>query len=292
MAPAMQALDEIAAEVHRYGGWAIQSSPLPLPALVQIVSSGNCDFCGDAITPALVVAAIRAKDAAPLASLYKSWLESGLPLSKLGRGLNDGEGIYWKFLRGLPDGDKVINDAGFFNDAPNQRNGIMDITRAFAASKAGDAPNARTVCELLLAWRLGLPGLAFISASELEVMGKNFAGAAYTLNSGGKEGALFAARISAILKDRQKNDLANGRLVQVSSPKGGAMAVLSELPNGDFWFMGTNFGSTREVVELEAPKYKTARDILTGKDLGPANAGKFSLALDGGQARHVLLHMK
>lgn len=71
LTPGLDALDEAAREVHRYGGWAMQDDVLP-PSLTPVVLAGAVDFSRDSITPAAAAYALLSGDAAPLAALLRA----------------------------------------------------------------------------------------------------------------------------------------------------------------------------------------------------------------------------
>ena len=77
LTPGLDALDEAAREVHRYGGWAMQDDVLP-PSLTPVVLAGAVDFSRDSITPAAAAYALLSGDAAPLAALLRASPASGV----------------------------------------------------------------------------------------------------------------------------------------------------------------------------------------------------------------------
>lgn len=288
LAPALGALDEMAAEVHRYGGWAIQADALP-PNVMEAVLAGLCDFCRDAATPALAAYALMSEDPAPLAALYKSWLECGVEQHRFGRGLNDWEGVDPRILEGL---SSIDDDFELFEDLPANEAGLIPLEEIFKTVFTGTDADYASFYNILLAWRLGLPGMAFISSAEMEKMGENLAGAYIMARRDAK--SAFTARLSALLKARRENNLAAGSLCSITEGKNGAIAILSALPEGGYWLMACNFGANGEKLEISLPrKGLAARDILSGQNLSAASAsGKLPLSLDGRQARHVLLLLK
>lgn len=168
-----------------------------------------------------------------------------------------------------------------------------EILRKVFSGIDGKNADYGALYNIFYAWRLGLPGVAFINSSELEQMGENFAGS--ILSSSRRDGARgnFLATLRALLAERKKSELANGRLVAVSNGNGGACGVLSQLPSGGYWFMASNFGDKRANVEINLPqKARKAKNAVTGASLSSnlkSGGGKFLIALDAYQAVHVLL---
>lgn len=594
--PALEAMNSVALEVHRYGGWAIQADPLP-PQAMQAVLEGSCDFCRDAVTPALVAYALLKKDAVPLASLHAAWLKDNVDQSRMGRGLNDFEGIQWQILKGMPkeheiaigslamsqlpplkqlaphsgkektstkkaaapttkkgpakqkksqkalinkvntqklavesgpkDGTqppvlakaapkatvaenlteqpekllaaadaklaspmagaellqspsaphtllprprsiphdnlpaplpenvapqsgkaKISSDGALMEQGPQKEraepakatgeveggidarqktasenlpkgqesaisaeqnaevetsaetpvetpaktSGVQNAEKNAEPEKPAESPvetaadqkneyafggghgekegeeaapeeikseadeepqvlpnksNSQEVLEklreqhkeemeemfptgiplvitpgtssepvqlediynrlfagrkgggyeafynLFFAWRIGLPGLAFISAAEMESLGENFAGSVLWKGVSHGNKKVFLPRLRKLLEVRHKCDLANGRVVAVSSGKNSTCGVLSRLPGNGYWLVASNFGDSRAVVELALPeKVRRARDAATGASLdGCLGAGgnRLRMSLDGYQSTHILL---
>lgn len=129
LSPGLEALNILADQVHRYGGWSLQADPVPAE-LVERILAGSCDFCREDSTEKLLLHALENGDPSGLARLYKGWLEKGLDQRRLARGF-----------------DSPFSEAS--------------CTGA-KSREAGEIP-------LLLHWRAGLPGLAFFSPSELGV---------------------------------------------------------------------------------------------------------------------------
>ena len=172
LTPGLDALDEAAREVHRYGGWAMQDDVLP-PSLTPVVLAGAVDFSRDSITPAAAAYALLSGDAAPLAALLRASQASGVDQSRLARGLHDWRAVDWRPLLDLPQGRELIRKAQRLAGAPPEAMRLWTTPASLAARALGLKPaeasasaadgngkNAalREACLLLLGWRVGLPG--------------------------------------------------------------------------------------------------------------------------------------
>ena len=180
LTPGLDALDEAAREVHRYGGWAMQDD-VP-PSLTPVVLAGAVDFSRDSITPAAAAYALLSGDAAPLAALLRASQASGVDQSRLARGLHDWRAVDWRPLLDLPQGRELIRKAQRLAGAPPEAMRLWTTPASLAARALGLKPaeasasaadgngkNAalREACLLLLGWRVGLPGLSFVSPQDL-----------------------------------------------------------------------------------------------------------------------------
>ena len=303
LAPGLEALDEAAREIHRYGGWALQADALP-PALAPLILSGPVDFNRDAATPRAAVEALLTGDAAPLASTLRAALDAGVTQSRCARG---------------PLGESGVG--------PGAAGGAKGETAAALAARAlglpvrmpatpGEQRALREACLFLLGWRIGLPGLAFFSPQELTgALGPAAAEGLTPLwdATPGRAGAApplalafgplaeqeadsssFLGAVARLLLARKASGLALGELVAVSGGRDGWAAAVSSLPDGGMWVVAGNASPRRRTVSIPLPRAAaSARDAAPGAaGLEPprlAGARSLELVLDGRQCRHVLL---
>ena len=139
LTPGLEALDEAAREIHRYGGWAMQADALPA-ALTPLVLSGPVDFQRDAATPVAVARALREGDAAPLAAALRAALDAGIEQRRCARGLDDGCGLL-PTERGETAASLALRALGLPARVP---------------AAAGERRALREACLFLLGWRIGL----------------------------------------------------------------------------------------------------------------------------------------
>ena len=340
LTPGLDALDEAAREVHRYGGWAMQDDVLP-PSLTPVVLAGAVDFSRDSITPAAAAYALLSGDAAPLAALLRASQASGVDQSRLARGLHDWRAVDWRPLLDLPQGRELIRKAQRLAGAPPEAMRLWTTPASLAARALGLKPaeasasaadgngkNAalREACLLLLGWRVGLPGLSFVSPQDLSgaldlprstadlpaslgltpLWGDNpgNVGQSGTPAAPSAFGALeqqwadrqsFLHSMARLLRARRDAGLAEGKLLAVFSGPPGCVAVLSALPSGGCWLLAANFSAEKRIFPLTLPSgiaAREARDIGGGQDLSSAltrNGHGLELELDGRHSRHVLL---
>ncbi len=340
LTPGLDALDEAAREVHRYGGWAMQDDVLP-PSLTPVVLAGAVDFSRDSITPAAAAYALLSGDAAPLAALLRASQASGVDQSRLARGLHDWRAVDWRPLLDLPQGRELIRKAQRLAGAPPEAMRLWTTPASLAARALGLKPaeasasaadgngkNAalREACLLLLGWRVGLPGLSFVSPQDLSgaldlprstadlpaslgltpLWGDNpgNVGQSGTPAAPSAFGALeqqwadrqsFLHSMGRLLRARRDAGLAEGKLLAVFSGPPGCVAVLSALPSGGCWLLAANFSAEKRIFPLTLPSgiaARAARDIGGGQDLSSAltrNGHGLELELDGRHSRHVLL---
>lgn len=340
LTPGLDALDEAAREVHRYGGWAMQDDVLP-PSLTPVVLAGAVDFSRDSITPAAAAYALLSGDAAPLAALLRASQASGVDQSRLARGLHDWRAVDWRPLLDLPQGRELIRKAQRLVGAPPEAMRLWTTPASLAARALGLKPaetsasaadgngkNAalREACLLLLGWRVGLPGLSFVSPQDLSGaldlprstadlpaslgltplwgdnpgnVGQSGTPAATSafgaLEQQWADGQSFLHSMARLLRARRDAGLAEGKLLAVFSGPPGCVAVLSALPSGGCWLLAANFSAEKRIFPLTLPSgiaARAARDIGGGQDLSSAltrNGHGLELELDGRHSRHVLL---
>ena len=331
LVPGIEALESLAGEVHRYGGWAMQDDILP-PSLTRTVLATAVDFSRDSITPAAAGYALLSGDAAPLAALLKASLAAGVDHSRLARGLRDRQYVDWRPLLDLPDGKALVRHAQQLANGSPQALGLAATQAELAAralgldhTKAARPENAaamESACMLLLGWRMGLPGLTFLSPQDitgalglpkglLQGSGKGAteAGSVALWGAAGQIGGQtltplafgpldtqwnrdtsFARQIARILQSRKAAGLASGRLVQVTSGAAGCVATLSALPGGGYWLFAANFSDKKQhiVCPLPADAQGPGRDVLSGQSISKAGRA-VEIDLEARQARHVLL---
>lgn len=327
LVPGIEALESLAGEIHRYGGWAMQVDVLP-PSLTRAVLATAVDFSRDSITPAAAGYALLSGDATPLATLLKASLVAGVDHSRLARGLRDRQYVDWRPLLDLPDGKTLAHRAQSLAKGSPDALGLPATQAELAARALGlDATKAaqpentaamESACMLLLSWRMGLPGLTFLSPQDItgalglpQGSGKGASGAGAVLlwtatgQAGGQtlaplafgpldtqwsRDASFARHIARILQGRKAAGLAGGRLVQVTSEASGCIATLSALPGGGYWLLAANFSDKKQhlVCPLPADAQGPARDVLSGQSISKAGRA-LEIDLEARQARHVLL---
>ena len=331
LVPGIEALESLAGEVHRYGGWAMQDDVLP-PSLTRAVLATAVDFSRDSITPAAADYALLSGDAAPLAALLKASLAAGVDHSRLARGLRDRQYVDWRPLLDLPDGKALARRAQQLAKGAPDALGLpatqaelaaralgLDHTRAIRPENAAAMESA---CMLLLGWRMGLPGLTFLSPQDItgalglpqglpqgSGKGASDAGGVTLWAAAGQAGGQalaplafgpldtqwsretsFARQIARILQGRKSAGLAGGRLVQVTTGPSGCVATLSSLPGGGYWLLAANFSDKKQhiVCPLPADAQGPARDVQSGQSISKAGRA-LEIDLEARQARHVLL---
>lgn len=301
LAPGLEALDEAAREIHRYGGWAMQADALP-NVLAPLILSGPVDFTRDAATPSAAAAALLTGDAAPLASALRAGLAAGVDQSRCARGPL-GEGGLGPGASGETPASLALRALGLPARAP-----------AAAAEKRA----LREACLFLLGWRIGLPGLAFFSPQELTgalaqdgsegltplweaAQGRTGSAPPLTLAFGPlaeqeADGGSFLRAVSGLLLARKASGLALGELLAVSGGREGWLAAVSALPDGGMWLVAGNASARRRTVSIPLPRRAaSARDVAGAPDTAGApprlgaSGRSVELELDGRQCRHVLL---
>lgn len=301
LAPGLEALDEAAREIHRYGGWALQADGLP-PALAPLILAGPVDFTRDAATPKAAARALLTGDTAPLAGLLRAALAQGVDQSRLARG--------------------PLGEGGLGPDADGETPGALALRAlglpATPPAGATDGRALREACLFLLGWRIGLPGLAFLSPQELTgaiasagapdgltplwEAAPGRAGTAQPLRLAfgtlaEQEGRAdsFLRAVGRLLLARKASGLALGRLVAVSGGPDGWLAAISSLPEGGMWLTVGNASPKRRTLTLQLPQsVGSATDAAeAAPGLAPPRLGargrSVEVELDGRQCRHVLL---
>lgn len=323
LTPGVEALDALAREVRRYGGWSLQNEILP-PSLTTTVLDTSVDFSRDSSVPAAAAFALLSGDASPLTTLLQRSLAAGVDHSRLARGLDGGVRLDWRPLLDLADGAERVRQArsmpGFSSPEPE----IFASTAFLAARALGLAettaarpehsPAMHTACLLLLGWRLGLPGLAFVSPHDLtgalagpqsalpgapprvplwaeDTSGQAAATVPQVFGSLAHQAARpdsFAKDVAHLLRQRHKSGLASGSLRSVQAGPPGCVTALSALPGGGHWLLAANFSGTKKRLRCPLPsRTAQARDVFGG--VLPLKENILELELDARHARHILL---
>ncbi|MBO4300363.1 MAG: hypothetical protein J5861_02045, partial [Desulfovibrio sp.] len=171
----------------------------------------------------------------------------------------------------------------------------------------------RGACLLLLGWRIGLPGLVFLSPQDLVgaldvSMGNPAtpvvplweerslpAGRVASMIFGAladqwAQGDSFVKQISRLMHIRHAVGLAEGRLTRIVTGPPGCMAVWSALPHGGYWGFFANFSRKPQIMDCAVPQVDApiARDALSGHPL-QTDGRSLTVSIGAYEARHVLL---
>lgn len=323
LTPGFEALDTLAREIRRYGGWSLQNEILP-PSLATALLDTSVDFSRDSIVPAAAAFALLSGDVSPLTTLLRRSLAAGVDHSRLARGLDGGMRLDWRPLLDVADGAERVRQARnmpefsapepeFFASTAFLAARALGLADA-AAARAEHSPVMRPACLLLLGWRLGLPGLAFVSPHDLTGV---LAGPQSTLpgaspraplwaeDTSGQAAATvpqifgslahqavrpdsFAKEVAHLLRQRHKSGLASGSLRSVQAGPPGCVTALSSLPGGGHWLLAANFSGIKRRLRYPLPSRTThARDVFSGVLSLKENI--LELDLDARHARHILL---
>ena len=303
----------------------MQADILP-PSLMPLIQRAPVDLTRDTVTSPAAEYALLTGDAAPLASLLRQSMDSGVRQEGLARGLHQWQGVDWRPLRDLPGGEALFQRAcrlaGLHDDEYFWPTTPAGLARE-ALGRKPDAVPARDrrdteleeACLLLLAWRVGLPGLAFVSPQELQgalPLPKSTPGTAASAGlvpllepetaAGEVEPAPLAfgplseelrlprspASIMArLLHARAVSGVTRGRLLRVVSGPAGTLATVTRLPDGSCWVLAANFGSDSATLRIPLPVSGAAQDIVEQTSL--AVRGGLTVTLNGRSARHYLV---
>lgn len=270
LSPGMSALNEVARQIHRYGGWALQADPLPLRA-IQEVLRGPCDFCRDDITPLLVAYGLIMDDGRPIAKLYRDLIANGTDIGRLAHGFNSHKGLKPALLQDNPD---WVEQAQRLSELGSSFNFKQLFNQVYHGRQNKD--EIEKMRRFLLCWRLGLPGLSFIEFYPGSLIKPTDGWLEHTLTS------------------RSESGLAVGKVIEVIRGVGGTLGILSKLPNGGFWLMICNFGRFRAEITARLPSNvhsaidaSDARSLITN-----LNGNQFRLALDGKEAKNIIFEAK
>ena len=330
LTPGLEALDDAAREVHRYGGWAMQDDVLP-PTLTPAVLATAVDFTRDTITFPAAAYALLSGDAGPLGALLRASLAAHVDHSRLARGLHDWQAVDWRPLLDLPQGRELARNAQTLAKARTEDLLLWTTPASLAATSLGldaaaaarpeNAPALRKACLLLLGWRMGLPGPAFVSPQELtgalnlprppsglpaslgsvplwgENLGSGKASAPPAhlafgpLEQQWADSRSFLREAARLLRARHQAGLAQGTLLAVLPGPPGCLAVLSSLPDGGGWLLAANFSAQKRLFPLSLPagiQARAARDLSNGTSVR-LSGRNLEIKLEGREARHLLL---
>jgi hypothetical protein len=326
LTPAPEAVNDIAREVHRYGGWLMQADVLP-QSLTHHILNGAVDFARDSATWPAVAYALLSADVAPLVALLRASTASGVEHSRLARGPHDGVRVDWRAFLEVTDGTGLIRKAQALAGGPAE-NWRSRVTAASLAARALRLDAGRPVppenmqalrraCLSLLSWRIGLPGLVFVSPHDLTgtlspdasaggaavapVWGTNGrfprglpqASPAFgTLQDQWADGASFLHTVRSLLLARQGAGLHQGALRAIMAGPAGCAAALSELPDKRHWLLATNFSAERRDFPINLPREmhgKHARDVAGG-EVTAIRENRLVLTLESRQSRHLLIY--
>lgn len=324
LTPGYGALAAAAREVHRYGGWAVQADALP-PSLLAPVLRMGVDFSRDGLTAPAAEYALLSGDAAPLARLLRQAQEDGLDQSRLARGLHGWQGVDWRLLRDLPDGERLVREAQRLSGLDGEELRLWTTPASLAARALGldeaaalrpeNAESLRRATLALLACRAGLPGPLFISLQELTgaldvprsvsrdiLPSRGMVPLPGAAAGGGPvapaplafgplreqlaEQDSFLLLTARLLLARQAAGLARGKLVSVQQA-GGCLALCSTLPEGGCWLTVVNFSGQEREFSVQLPAEGDLLDIFSGQSL--AAGRRLSLHLAARQSRHLVM---
>ncbi|MDR2573860.1 MAG: hypothetical protein LBC94_05905 [Desulfovibrio sp.] len=326
LTPGPEAIDDTGREVHRYGGWLMQADVLP-QALTGRVLGGAADFTRDASVWPAVVYALLSADAAPLAATLRASMALGVEHRRLARGLQEGYYVDWRAFLEMPDGAELVQRARQLAGGSAEDSRLRTTIASLAARalqldekqalRPENAPAMRRAALSLLSWRMGLPGLVFVSPQDLtgmlsfEASGGRGGGAVplWGVNGLSKlgvsgenlvfgplqdqaaNGASFSRVVGKLLLARQAAGLHRGALRAVMAGSAGCIAVANKLPDGRHWLLATNFSKARRDFSVKLSgemEGKSARDVCSGEVL-PVRGNRLELSLEGHQSRHLLI---
>lgn len=259
LSPGLDALNELAMQIHRYGGWALQADPLPDYA-IEAVLDGMCDFCRDEETISATLTAINEGNAKSLIDLYERRLTNKMDISRLARGFNG-----WKLEQ--KDPNSYLRSSS--NPKPN-----------FSGNKAEQ--------KILAGLTFGLPGLAFSDS--------NFFNNSLTPKSSLSDNTANSPDrniIANLALARNTHELASGQFMGViKSDDNKAVGLISKLSAGGYWIVAVNFGLQKTSLAWPLPQaVLKSKDIESGRELdrNQTKAGQIlRLELDAQQCRNIV----
>jgi hypothetical protein len=326
LTPGPEALDDMAREVHRYGGWLAQADVLP-QSLTRRILNGAVDFARDAAAWPAAAYALLSGDAGPLAALLRAPAAQGVEYSRLVRGLDEGARVDWRAFLEVENGAELIRKAQHLAGGAAKNLGSLATAASLAAralrldaKRAALPENARAMrqaCLSLLSWKIGLPGLVFLSPHDLTGALAPDAAVHASANDGAAvvpvwemngqrpqpapvfgalpvqwaDGASFLHSVRNLLLARRGAGLHQGSLRAIVAGPAGCAAAISELPDGRHWLLATNFSAVPRDFSINLPQEmrgKYARDIAGGEVSG-IQGNRLVLALDARQSRHLLI---
>lgn len=322
LSPGPEALAALAGEIHRYGGWAVQDDRLP-PPLARRALAANVDFIRDSDTAAAAALALLTGDVTALAGTLQAALAANVDQQRVARGIRQDASLDFRPLRDLPKVHSLLR--------PLRDRLGMDATLSLTATTAGLAAQAwgwdvalacapaqrkrlEETCLLLLSWRVGLPGLTFLSPQDLTGLllpvrpssahsplrlpladagfatgGRTRQPLAFgTLSDQATHEDSFLEQMARLLHARRKAHLAEGRLLRIITGPPGCLAALTALPDGGYWLLAANFSATPQRLNCPLPPNALAHahDVTDGRPF-PALGRSINVNLSARQARHV-----
>lgn len=324
LTPGYGALTAAAREVHRYGGWAVQADALP-PSLLAPVLHMGVDFSRDSLTAPAAEYALLSGNAEPLARLLRQARDNNLDQTRLARGLHGWQGVDWRLLRDLPDGDRLVREAQHLSGLADEDFRLWTTPTSLAARALGlngeaalrpeNTERLRRASLALLACRAGLPGPLFVSLQELtgaldvprsvsrDILPSR--GLVPLPDASARSGSASPAPLAfgplreqtasqdsflmlaaRLLLARQAAGLAQGKLVSVQQTDG-CLALCSSLPEGGYWLTVINLSGRKHDFSVQLPAGGELLDIFSGQSL---TAGRrLSLSLAAYESRHLVM---
>lgn len=328
LSPGVEALEDTAREIHRYGGWAMQDEVFP-PSLTNSILAGPVDFTRESVIPAAVAVALLTQDTSLLTDFLQSCLTQNIDFSRLAHGLHSWQGIDWRPVFELPLGREVAarvqRTAGLAGDLylAASPTAISALALGYDIDEALDpehVPALRQSCLLMLSLRLGLPGLAFVSPQDLtgsfwlernvSILSRSLTPLwdqrqidriSHTNSQPLIFGSLdtqwankksFLHDVAYLLRLRYKFGLAQGRLYKIIDGPNGCLAIINRLPSGKYWILTVNFTAKTQTLDCILPDRATRVQNIFPRQgsLELADNGRnLKLRLAPRQARHILL---
>lgn len=273
LAPGFNAIAQLGMEIHRYGGWSLNADAIPPSLWPQLLTEG-LDFCVDDALPVAATATLANGNTAPLITLLQSSITQGIPQKRMVRGL-------------AKDATETL--AAQILRARQLRAGTANIAQL------------RSISLLLLGVRAGLPGLCFVSPSDLS--GATSIQAAPLWHTG-QNVQLFGSleqqwndknslvhNVFHLLQLRREHKLASATLERVEQLTQGSVAIHNRLPQGNYWITLANFSGTRHTANVSLPRgyaNGAVRDLTRNVTL--SGAGKsLQIELQPYELRYLIL---
>lgn len=278
--PGLQALTELAGQIHRYGGWALQADALS-PDYIEETLKTPCDFCRDDATLLTLISGLKAQSPQPLFQLYDKWLKNKLDFKRLMRAYNQ-----WRPLNPLLLAEEKTSSKKNNHEAEDS---LVRTPITLQDFQASFEPRLREKFQNI--WQtiqIGLPGLIFLTPEDIgqEIGGQN-------INHVPQASHNQKERIKRLLEFRAKMDLANGKLISVrKSGNGNALGFLTVLPDGNFWFCAINFSPSPASFSLAGLPEKFIKAVAaeTGETMQGLHRQQSAqeIQLDGYAAQNII----
>lgn len=281
--PGLQALTELAGQIHRYGGWALQADAIS-PSYIEETLKTPCDFCRDDATLLALVSGLKEESPQPLFQLYDKWLKNKLDFKRLARAYNQWRPLNTRLLAEEKSSGKK-NNYDTNGSSSRTRMTLQDVQASFEPKLREKFHN------IWQSVHIGLPGLIFLAPEDLgqDIGGQN-------INRGSQTLLNQNDKIKKILDLRAKMDLANGNLISVhKSGNSKAMGFLTALPDGNFWFCAINFSPASASFSLAAlpKKFMKAVIVETGETIQALNSQQSAQDIQlGGYAAQNIIFFK